>query len=116
MNYYSCIKRGVNINLEAMDEKIIERLFEQVSSKFDIAPEGAKVFFTLFVKETLAYRDELMANNESPLLVEEVQEALIMLEETLVTKHINEGKPSRALTLLKRWIVKLNEEAKATHG
>lgn len=90
-----------------MEKKEIEELFEQVSKHFDIVPEEAKKFFTMFVEETLEYRDELVAKGEPPLTVEEVQKALSMLEEVLVTKMIKTNIDPRIDNLLKRWILKL---------
>lgn len=93
-----------------MDKKAIEELFEKVSKHFDVVPEDAKKFFTMFIKETLKYRDQLVAEGEEPLKVEEVQTALSLLEEVLVTKTLPKDLSKRISVLLKRWLVRINED------
>lgn len=90
-----------------MDEKEIEELFEKVSKHFDVVPTEAKKFFTLFVEETLAYRDELVSQGKPPLTVDEVQKALNYLEEAIQTNKISKNIPERIDALLRRWIVKI---------
>jgi hypothetical protein len=92
-----------------MNEKVIEDLFKKVSEHFDIVPEEAKEFFSMFVEETLAYRDELIKDGKEPLTIDEVQKALNFLEETLATKQVRADLPGRINNLIERWIYRLNE-------
>jgi hypothetical protein len=91
-----------------MDDKIIERLFEQVAQSFDTVPEDAKKFFTMFVQETLKYRDELNDAGENPLKVEEVQEALTILEDVVKKNAIVKDVSERSMELVNRWLRKLS--------
>lgn len=90
-----------------MDDKVIERLFEQVAGNFDVIPEEAKKFFTMFVQETLMYRDELAKKKGGALKVEEVQEALTLLEDVIEKRPIIKDVSERSMELLNRWLKKL---------
>lgn len=92
-----------------MTEKEIDELYRHISSHFDVVPSEAKEFFFMFVQETLTYRDELVSKGEKPLTVDEVQEALNLLENVLLNKQPPKDVPPRLDILISRWIAKLNE-------
>ena len=86
----------------------IERLFRRVEERFGDANEGIRQMFAMLIHETLAYRDELMKQQKSPLTVRETQRALDILMEILKIQQFPEVDDERIKILVLRWLDKIN--------
>lgn len=86
----------------------IERLFRRAEERFGGANEGVRQMFAMLIRETLAYRDELMKQQKPPLTVQETQRALDILMEILKTQQFPEIDDERIKGLVLCWLDKIN--------
>ena len=91
------------------DEKQIEELFARASSNYAGAGKEVQNIFSMLIKETLVYRDELKNSGGKVLSVNEVEEALNHLEGIIIHRHVPTIKNPNVVTLLDRFIKKLSK-------
>ena len=97
-----------------MDEKDIKELLMRVGHvQGEVSPEAAKVF-SILVRSSLRYRDELLESQGIVLTVEAVRTALSWLMPALGTGAMPETDETVSLGLLKIWLNELRGSIKST--
>ncbi len=90
-----------------MDRDTIQHMFEQLIPENRSYDESAHEFFSLLVKATLDYRDEMLASRGVIVTVDDVKTSLRWLIPALATGNIPDLENEVCLELLKTWISQL---------
>ncbi|MFZ7111902.1 MAG: hypothetical protein ACOWYE_09490 [Desulfatiglandales bacterium] len=98
-----------------MKDEEIHDLFMGVAQGPLEKPEEVKKVFSILVKATLSYRDDLLASRGVILTVEDVKTALNWLVPALATGELPETENRIRLDLVKTWLDRLRREGPPIH-
>lgn len=90
-----------------MDDKLILELFERVANDSSGEKQGERQVFSLLVKTTLAYRDQLLESHGIVLTVEDVRTALGFLVPVITSGVLPKKLKKIHLDLLMLWLEEL---------
>jgi hypothetical protein len=90
-----------------MEESDIERLFLSVAGDAEQGNEGLREVFSLLVRSTLRYRDQIFESRGIKVTVEDVRVALGWLVPALSTGTLPKTDDKLRLDLLKIWLDEL---------
>ena len=86
-----------------MEEKDIERLFLSVTEASDSQTSGVKDVFSVLVRSTLQYRDDILASEGTVITVEDVRVTLEHLIPFIETNRLPDTADHIKSDLLKIW-------------
>lgn len=90
-----------------MEENDIEKLFLSVAGEAGQATDEVRKVFSLLVKSTLKYRDDILASRGITVTVEDVRVALDWLVPALSSGKLPPSDDRLRLDLLKLWLDEL---------
>lgn len=90
-----------------MEENDIERLFLSVAENAGQANDEVRMVFSMLVKSTLKYRDDILASRGITVTVEDVRAALDWLIPALNSGMLPRTDDRLRLDLLKIWLDEL---------
>ena len=90
-----------------MEERDIYRLFFNVVEDSTQNTDAVRRVFTILIRSTLRYRDQILESRGVVITVEDVRIALRWLVPALMTGHLPETDDKIRLDLLKLWLDEL---------
>jgi hypothetical protein len=87
-----------------MEDKDIYMLFSRVAEHPAVHDEAIHKVFSLLIKTTLRYRDQMLKSRGIVITVEDVRTALDWLVPSLKTGRLPETGDKKRLDLLKLWL------------
>ncbi len=90
-----------------MEQRDIYKLFLSVAEHSAQNTDAVRKIFSVLVKSTLRYRDEMLASKDIVVTVEDVRTALDWLVPSLSTGLLPETDKKISLNLLKIWLDEL---------
>ena len=90
-----------------MEENDIEKLFLSVAGDAGLATDEVRRVFSLLIKSTLKYRDDILASRGITVTVEDVRVALDWLVPVLSSGKLPHTDDKLRLDLLKIWMDEL---------
>lgn len=90
-----------------MEENDIEKLFLSVAENSDQATDEVRKVFSMLIKSTLKYRDDILASQGITVTVEDVRVALDWLVPALSSGILPSTEDKLRLDLLKLWLEEL---------
>ena len=99
-----------------MQDKEIHDLFMSVAQGPLEKAEGVKKVFSILIKATLSYRDDLLASKGIILTVDDVKTALNWLIPALATGELPETDNRICLDLVKTWLEWLRCRGPSIHS
>jgi hypothetical protein len=93
-----------------LDETDIRKLFTGVLEDPRQDTDDARHVFSILVKTTLRYRDEMLSSRGIAVTVEDVRTSLNWLVPVLATGEMPETKNKTSLGLLKIWLDELSSQ------
>ena len=90
-----------------MEENDIEKLFLSVAGNSDQTTDEVRKVFSMLIKSTLKYRDDILASQGITVTVEDVRVALDWLVPALSSGILPSTEDKLRLDLLKLWLEEL---------
>jgi hypothetical protein len=90
-----------------MKDKEIYMLFSSILGDSSVANESVRQVFSILVKSTLRYRDQMLESRGIVITVQDVRVALDCLVTSLKTGRLPEKVKKERLDLLKLWLDEL---------